>query len=198
MSLAAAAPDRDDLLAAFKALAHESRLKLLGLVASGPRTVQDLAEAVGLTEPTTSHHLAMLREAGLVTVEPKGTQHWYAFDAEGLRRRVKAILSKETLAGLADDGADVADKVVRNYLTRDGRLKTFPSSRGKRWHVLVWFARMFEEGRRYAEREVNELISVRHHDFETWRRELVGYRMLAREGGVYWRLPEADWEGRPA
>ena len=44
------------LLQFFKALAHESRLRLLGLVATREHSVQELAALVALKEPTVSHH----------------------------------------------------------------------------------------------------------------------------------------------
>jgi hypothetical protein len=84
--------------------------------------------------------------------------------------------------------------VLRNYLPPDGRLKDFPASRKKRRVILVWLARMFDEGRDYSEAEVNAVIERRHHDRETFRRELVGYKMLARKGGIYRRLSEDNWQ----
>ena len=59
--------------------------------------------------------------------------------------------------------------------------------------VLVWLMQNFDLDRRYKESEVNEIIQRRHWDCATLRRELIGYRMMARQDNVYWRLPEADW-----
>ena len=78
------------LLQFFKALAHESRLRLLGLVAAREHSVQELAELVALKEPTVSHHLAMLREAGLVRLRPDGNTHWYGLDQKALSRFARA------------------------------------------------------------------------------------------------------------
>src|ERR1700736_4847715 len=69
------------LLRFFKALAHESRFRLLGFVAQRERSVQELAGLLGLSEPTTSHHLALLHQAGLVGLRVEGNLHWYAFEA---------------------------------------------------------------------------------------------------------------------
>lgn len=184
----------DAALNVFKALAHESRLKLLGHLAAGERSVQELSALAGISEPTASHHLALLRTTGLVSMRAEGTTHWYRFDAAALRRTAREAFAPETIAGFAAPPKPMGDdRIVANYLGADGRLKAFPAQRKKRRAVLAWFARMFEEGRRYAEKEVNTIISARHHDFETFRREMVGHRMLAREKGVYWRLPERDW-----
>jgi hypothetical protein len=41
---------------------------------------------------------------------------------------------------------------------------------------------------RYPEKQVNEILARYHEDTATLRREMIGYRMLARAGGEYWRL----------
>jgi len=177
-----------------KALAHESRLRLLGLLASREHNVQQLAAALSLKEPTVSHHLSLLRDAGLVSPRQDGNTHWYRLELKSLSRLARALATREQTERFA--GAEIEapeDRIVRNYLTRDGRLKSFPTTRKKRRPVLAWLARQFEDERRYSEAEVNALIEQRHHDRETFRRELVGHRMLARKDGVYWRLPESEW-----
>lgn len=59
-------------------LADPKRILLLYALAEGPRRVTDLAEALGLPQPTVSHHLKILRERGLVTAEQEGTAVYYA------------------------------------------------------------------------------------------------------------------------
>ena len=183
------------LLQFFKALAHESRLRLLGLVAAREHNVQQLAELVALKEPTVSHHLAILREAGLVRLRQDGNTHWYALEQKRLARLSRSLLARDQLDVLASAQTQNAgeDRIVRNYLTTDGRLKAFPATRKKRRPILAWLARQFDEGRNYSEAEVNEILERRHHDRETFRRELVGHHMLARKAGIYWRLPETVW-----
>jgi len=182
------------LLNFFKALAHESRLRLVGLLAAREHSVQALSTALALKEPTISHHLAMLREIGLIRLRQDGNTHWYALEPKKLSRLARAVLAREQLAAFADMQLPPAeDRAVRNYLTPDGRLKSFPAGRKKRRPILAWLARHFEEGRIYSEAEVNTVIEMRHHDRETFRRELVGHRMLARKDGRYWRLPEDGW-----
>ena len=183
------------LLQFFKALAHESRLRLLGLVAAREHSVQQLAELLALKEPTVSHHLAMLREAGLVRLRQEGNTHWYGLEQKRLSRLSRALLARDQLEMLAGPDTQNAGeaRIVRNYLTPEGRLKAFPATRKKRRPILAWLARHFDVGRKYSEAEVNEIIERRHHDRETFRRELVGHHMLARQAGIYWRLPEAEW-----
>jgi hypothetical protein len=182
------------LLRFFKALAHESRLRLLGFLAQRPRTVQELARLLGLTEPTTSHHLGLLREVGLVTLRVEGNLHWYDFQPSELAPLAKSVLSRQNVAHWAGEArTEAPDRLIRNYLEPDGRLRLIPAARKKRYPVLVWLASHFDFDRRYREAEVNEILQARYWDSATLRRELVGYKMLARDKGIYWRLPEGEW-----
>jgi hypothetical protein len=182
------------LLRFFKALAHESRLRLLGFVAQRERSVQELAGLLGLTEPTTSHHLALLHQAGLVSLRVEGNLHWYAFEAAKLAPLAKSVLSRQDVARWAGEArTEAPDRLIQNYLEPDGRLRLIPAARKKRYPVLVWLAGQFDFDRRYREAEVNEILQARYWDSATLRRELVGYKMLARDKGIYWRLPEGEW-----
>ncbi len=69
------AAEADELALAFKALADPVRLRLLSLIAAAPEGTAcscDLEEPVGKSQPTVSHHLAVLAEAGLITKEKVG------------------------------------------------------------------------------------------------------------------------------
>src|SRR5262245_53781545 len=68
-------PDAVDLAQAFKALADPVRLRLLSLIASaadGEACSCDLEEPVGKSQPTVSHHLSVLADAGLITKRKAG------------------------------------------------------------------------------------------------------------------------------
>jgi hypothetical protein len=182
------------LLGFFKALGHESRVKLLGFLAQRDRTVQELARLLALSEPTTSHHLSLLKEVGLVQLRPEGNLHWYVFEPSGLARLAKSLLSRREVAQWAGEaGKETLARAIQNYLEPDGRLRLIPASRKKRYPVLAWLVTHFDLGHQYREAEVNQILQTRYWDSATLRRELVGYRMLARERGIYWRLPEAEW-----
>lgn len=77
---------RDRLVALFRALGDPTRLEIFRLVAaqSAPICVCDVVERVDLSQPTVSHHLKALREAGLVTVSRRGVWAYYAADPRGL------------------------------------------------------------------------------------------------------------------
>jgi ArsR family transcriptional regulator, arsenate/arsenite/antimonite-responsive transcriptional repressor len=72
-------PDAADLARQFKVLADPARLRLLNLIAASPdgACACELVEPIGRSQPTVSHHLKALREAGLVESERRGTWIWY-------------------------------------------------------------------------------------------------------------------------
>ena len=79
--------DAEDLAAAFKVLADPARLRLLSLIASSDEMCAcDLVEPVGRSQPTVSHHLSVLTEAGLLTREKRGKWAWYRLVPERLAR----------------------------------------------------------------------------------------------------------------
>jgi len=104
----------------------------------------------------------------------------------------RRLLSAETFQDTARalDLGSYDRKVLRDYLFEDGRLKNIPAQRKKRDVILRHIVREFEPGRRYAETEVNEIISRFHEDYATIRREFIMRRMMDREGGGgdYWRM----------
>jgi ArsR family transcriptional regulator len=72
----------------FKALADPNRVRLMNLIATSPESasVCDLAEAIGVSQPTVSHHLRKLLEAGLLVREHRGAYVYYDVDRQALRR----------------------------------------------------------------------------------------------------------------
>ena len=83
-----------DLARVFKAMGDPVRLRLLSLIASharGEACVCDLTDVFDLSGPTISHHLKVLREAGLIAGERRGTWVYYRVRPE-LLARVSAVL----------------------------------------------------------------------------------------------------------
>jgi biotin operon repressor len=181
-----------NMVAIFKALADTSRLKIVGLLAQQPYTVEQLAAMLGLKASTISHHLSRLAEAGLVSARAEGYYNVYRLEKEALNGNMQRIFSSEQIAAVtADVDMDAFEhKVVKDYSTADGRLKTIPAQRKKLEAVLKHVVRAFEPGVRYSERQVNEILSRFHPDTASLRRELVGYGLMQREGGggEYWRV----------
>ncbi len=67
-----------------KALADETRQKIMRMVCCRWLSVNEIVEQLNVTQPTVSHHLALLREAGLVQVREEGKQTFYSLNQERL------------------------------------------------------------------------------------------------------------------
>lgn len=185
------------LLKFFKAMADANRLKIVGLLARQPYTVEQLASMLGLGASTVSHHLSKLSDAGLVTATARSYYNYYQLKTEVIDQRVNSLLDKETWLALANDDVeeDTQERTtVSHYLLPDGRLKTIPSQRKKLHAVLRHILRDFEPGRRYSEKEVNQILARYHDDTASLRREMIGARLMDREagGGAYWRIDSPE------
>jgi ArsR family transcriptional regulator, arsenate/arsenite/antimonite-responsive transcriptional repressor len=65
-----------------KAIADETRQKIMKLTCCRWRTVSEIVEQLNVTQPTVSHHLAILREAGLVNFKEDGKQTYYQLNRD--------------------------------------------------------------------------------------------------------------------
>ncbi|MEO7003250.1 MAG: metalloregulator ArsR/SmtB family transcription factor [Ktedonobacterales bacterium] len=210
------ATEKLDTLARYlKALADPSRLRLLGALANGERSVEELAALLDLKAPTISHHLARLRELDLVRMRADGNTHLYALHQSGfeqLGKELATLSAPAQMAALARNEANTSDadplaafdawerKVLRDFFAfsageNNARLKEIPTTRKKRDVILKWLANRFAWDHTYSEAEVNAILKRHHPDVAYLRRDLVGLRLMRRENGQYWRsqpsTPEA-------
>jgi len=183
----------EELLGFFKALADANRLKIVGLLAQRPHTVEELASLLDLGASTVSHHLSRLGKVGLVAARAEGYYAIYSLRTDVLEEMARRLLSKENLPGLADVGLDSFErKVLTAFTEADGRLKAFPAQEKKYLVLLRHVVKAFEPGARYSEKEVNQILARYHEDTASLRRDLVDYHFMTREGGGgrYWRSDE--------
>jgi len=181
-----------ELLEFFKALADTSRLRIVGLLARAPQTVEQLAAALRLSGGTTSHHLRRLAEAGLVEARAEGYYRTYSLRDEALQEKAARLLGAQALPRLAED-ADVEAwerKVLQTFCDSEGRITAFPAQQKKQLVLLRHVQAAFEPGVRYGERELNEILRRFNDDTARLRRALVDHGLMAREGGggAYWRI----------
>jgi ArsR family transcriptional regulator len=83
-----------DLARVFKALGDPTRVQLLSIVAAhdgGEACVCDLTDPVGLSQPTVSHHLKILVDAGLLTREQRGRWAYYSLVPGALDRLARGL-----------------------------------------------------------------------------------------------------------
>src|SRR5512143_3486659 len=67
-----------------KAIADETRQKIMSECCCQWLSVNEIVEKVGFTQPTISHHLAILRDAGLVNIREEGKQTFYSLNQENI------------------------------------------------------------------------------------------------------------------
>jgi biotin operon repressor len=182
----------EEVVTFFKALADANRLKIVGLLAQQPYSVEELAALLNLKASTVSHHLAKLAQVGLVSAKTESYYNVYQLDENALQSKSRDLFSQENLAAsVVDVNADAYDnKVIADYSHKDGSLKTIPAQRKKLEAILRYVVKSFEPNKRYSEKQVNEILGKYHEDTASLRRELVGYKLMEREGGGgdYWRV----------
>lgn len=192
----------DELQEFFKALAEPKRLRIVGLLAQQPYTGEQLAALLELSESTVSHHLSYLVHAGLVSAAAEGYYSVYTLRLDKIHKIAQQLMNREELPKLAAEvNMDAYDeKIVANFTTADGRIKSFPSQL-KKFEVIVRYAarRMEQElqpGARYTEKQINEFLARLNPDTSYLRRSLVDYGYLGRDSGgrEYWLMAEKSAE----
>jgi ArsR family transcriptional regulator len=94
----------DELAPLFKAVADPMRLRLLSLIAchdGGETCVCELLEAFDVTAPSVSYHLKILREAGLIGSERRGTWVYYRVNPDVMARMSAVLAPPAAVAGTA-------------------------------------------------------------------------------------------------
>ncbi len=92
--------EAEELAGLFKVLADPARLRLLSMVATaaaGEACACDLVEPLGRSQPTVSHHLSLLVDAGLLTREKRGRWAWYRVVPERLEM-LRTVLAPAALS----------------------------------------------------------------------------------------------------
>ena len=163
-------------------LADGDRLRVVAALVLGSTTPAEVASAAGLDLKRAVRALTRLVDGGLVEVDEAG----YRLLEEEIRAVARAA------APVDDEHADEPDaeraRVLRAFV-KDGRLKSIPTVRSKRLHVLDVVAQSFEPGQRYTEKRVNLELGKWHDDVSALRRHLVdeGFLERERDGRRYWR-----------
>lgn len=176
-----------DISRLLRAFTDPKKLKLLGLICDEALPLHTLARMVGLSETETIKHVGVLEEAGLLVK---------TFAADGFRWQYQPKPVFEALASLRQESKPVLEaewmsdeaKVLGDFFV-NGRLQTIPAQRKKRDIVLRYLAQRFEFGRTYTEQDVNFVLLDYHDDYASLRREMVDTKLMAREKGIYRRLP---------
>jgi biotin operon repressor len=186
--------DSQELAARCAALADESRLRLVALLARRPHFGEELAELLGLKPATISHHLRRLREVGLVRAEKQSPYVLYRLHRAPLTELAALLGRPGELAaqmGLPSE-EELSEHILRGLLDDEGRLRAIPRQRRHRAVLLRFLARHFDTGRIYPEREIRRVLLRFHDDPQALLDLLLQTGWLQRSGSVLRRLEEVE------
>jgi len=115
----------DNLSKIIKALSSPLRLRIVLLLLRYEKlSVSDLVDKTGEAQSLISHHLSVLREAGIVKVEEKGRYRYYSIDKERMKEVAKelilGILDKKTRETILDFLIDLLSNKVGSEVQKDG------------------------------------------------------------------------------
>jgi len=189
----------DRIVQFHKTVGDVTRIRIIALLKNGPLHGQALAGKLGVSPPTVTHHMTKLREADLIYERRDKNTIYFYLNEKSLALQARAILT------VGNGGADASGNsggektldrmaVLRNFFTKDGRLKHLPAQQKKKRIVLEHLIQGLEPHRKYAEKEINEYILKFHEDFATIRREFIMHQYMYREDGIYELNPPELWE----
>ena len=170
-------------LALLKLLADETRLEILNILMREDSYVEKLACDLSLTPATICYHLKKLESANVVNCSRSQFYIIYSLNREIFDKPLYEFIKKEEPVLNADE--KYRKEVISNFF-KYGRLVRLPSQRKKREIVLTEISKWFQHGRKYSEKEVNEIIHRFHEDHCTIRREMIAEGLMAREKEIYW------------
>ena len=173
-------PFLQDLVEFYKALADRTRLRIAGLLAERPRSMQELALALEANPKTISRHLSRLRQARLVAAQVLDGATTFRLETDQIDRLSRTLLNREVPPG------DERAHVLRPFFDGE-RIRRLPATQSKKLMILEEVARRVAPGRRYTEREVDAILKAVYDDHCELRRALVDYRFLSRDRGIYTR-----------
>lgn len=189
----------DKLVAFHKALADPTRIRILFLLKNGPLHGQALAEKLGVSAPTITHHMAKLRHIALVKeVRDKNTiyfdldHHVFAQNSKALWASLfegQPMMEEETV----DHHEHWRQSVLNNFFTDEGKLKQIPAQRKRKLIVFEHLLAGLTIGEKYSEKEINAHILQFHEDYCTIRREFIVNHFMYRDQGVYELNPREMW-----
>ncbi|WDZ55780.1 metalloregulator ArsR/SmtB family transcription factor [Paenibacillus polymyxa] len=188
----------DKMVNYHKALADPTRMRILLLLSRGEMHGQALAKKLNLSQPTVTHHASKLREAGLIKERRDKNTVYFTLNPELIQQHAEAtvqfIFEKgEGEEEMSELNETLEASVLRNFFSKDGKLRQIPAQYKKKLIVLQMLAEKLEPGRMYPERELNEWIKQYHEDFATIRRELIMHQFMYREREMYELNPREMW-----
>lgn len=181
-------------------MADPTRIRILILLAEGEMHGQALAEKLGLSPPTVTHHATKLREASLINERREKNTIFFSLNEYFLKQNAHALLDLIFKEPTVQDDRQRKEKneklrqsVLHAFFSDDGRLKSIPSQYKKKLIVLERLVARLEPGKKFTEKEINAFIANYHEDYATIRREFIMQHYMYRENEVYELNPTEMW-----
>ena len=180
---------QENALKLFKCLSDTSRLRILQALIEGEMYTELLAERLELTPSTVSFHMKKLEDAGLVVSRKEQYYTVYSLNREVLESTLFEVAASEPEQTDEQQKREeeYRQKVLKSFFEY-GKLRSIPVQRKKKLICYERIAELFEPGREYAEKEVNDIISPIHEDYCTIRRDMISEGIFRRTGDRYVRL----------
>jgi hypothetical protein len=193
-------PGHTELLSRVNALADDTRLRILELIAEHDElSSQEVITRLNLTQSTVSRHLKQL-QVYLTERRGEGANKIYSLNPIQLNVTIRAL--ERLAAGVVEareeqESSEEQSELpleVRKFLNRQSRITRWPEKFKDQGPLLAYLATKFETGRSYTEKQVNEVLQeqIAFDDFVTLRRALIDFGFLSREpdGSRYWRIEQ--------
>ena len=179
----------NEKLEILKLLADKTRLDILNALMKEDSYVEKIACELSLTPATICYHLKKMEAAGVVNCARSQFYIIYSLNRQIFDKPLYELIKKDEK--IVDTEEKYKKEVISNFF-KYGKLTQLPTQRKKREIVLAEIAKQFEFGRKYDEKEVNQIIHIYHEDHCFIRREMIACGIMAREKETYWLIKEHD------
>ena len=180
---------QEDAMKLFKCLSDMSRLRIVQSLNQEDMYTELLAERLDLTPSTVSFHMKKLEDAGLIVSRKEQYYTVYSLNREVLEKTLYDLTVSE--AEQMDEQQKREEQYRRKVISaffEYGKLRSIPVQRKKKLICYEQIATLFEPGRVYEEKEINEIILPVHEDYCTIRRDMISEGIFRREGSRYTRV----------
>lgn len=190
----------DRIVKFHKTLGDITRVRIVALLRNGPLHGQALAEKLGVSPPTITHHMTKLREVDLIYERREKNTIYFYLNEKSLNQQSEGILgiggggAGSASSELAQELDSQKQTVLSNFFTKEGRLKHLPAQQKKKRFVLEYLVEGLKPNTKYTEKEINEHIKQFHEDYATIRREFIMHQYMYRENEIYELNPRELWE----
>ncbi|MGD6857534.1 DUF2087 domain-containing protein [Bacillus infantis] len=187
----------DRLVAFHKTMGDPARIRIIALLSNGPLHGQAIAGKLGLTPPTITHHLNKLKAINSIYQRRDKNTIYYYVNESVIKQQAEVLINlfdkKEGEMEKMLEMHNEKQKVIENFITKEGKLKNIPAQRKKKLFIFEHMASGLKMGKKYPEQEINEYIKKFHEDYATIRREFIINHFMYRENGIYELNPSEMW-----